>query len=261
MKWFSDKSMPGPMRELLGEEVLPYIVDRSDIKDLARIANDPHENPLVRAAAVRSLGAIGSKSATQAIEAVKGSSGAQHAIEIEKIRALGKSGAKDGIPYLLTELNSNDDYTRVAAASSLESIAVKSREPSIANPVRQMLYDKSFQYKPAVISLLGNSGDRESIPELGDLLKDRAQTYSTRFMAAMALGKLGGKESAQILMSEAEDKTETDEGVRALSAEAAVKAGVDPDKAPILEGVLVTIKDPYLRKRLSGAIQQLKSRR
>lgn len=119
--------------------------------------------------------------------------------------ALGKIGARQGVPVMRAHLSHPNDWVRMTAAHALGDVG----GPDVVPALVRGLKDSSDTVVSAVLVGLGKTGDRRAVRVCGDMLSH--DNPRVRAAAVSALGRLGGTGVRALLTPMLED---SDSGVR-----------------------------------------------
>jgi HEAT repeat protein len=150
----------------------------------------------------------------------------------------------------------NDPSSKVWAAATL--VALGSDADANSKVVLAALKDKAANAKTTrssaaeAVEFLGPQG-RPAIPDLIDVLQDKAQSVTTREKAARSLGRLGAKEAVRTLTDTLRDP---DKGLRRAAAEALGVLGPDAVTAvPKLRDLIKS--DPASADAAEAALEKI----
>jgi HEAT repeat protein len=140
--------------------------------------------------AIEALGKIGGKSATAALEKALASDSGNYYARAELLDALGNSGNKVDIPFLIDILETDENPTVRAWAVcdwAVRVIAnlIKNEAISALQSLMELRRDCAASARKSVIEILGELGDPVFIHDLISALSD--EEYSVRISAAKAL--------------------------------------------------------------------------
>ncbi|HSB46542.1 MAG TPA: HEAT repeat domain-containing protein [Candidatus Bilamarchaeum sp.] len=196
----SDPDQPGtdsPAAYGLRNEAVAAVVEISRrepavIDALIRALGDRREN--VRMNAAKALGRIGDVRAVPGLIDIVSRDGDEYA-RMAAAEALGNIGDVRALPALIDRVSgrggSETGWRSIAAAA--EALG-RLRDGSAAPALRAALASESEVVRMAAATSLGILGDRPSVPALGRVLA--SDTYpSLRAAAALALGRIGGREA------------------------------------------------------------------
>jgi putative membrane-bound dehydrogenase-like protein len=224
--------------ELEHEPALPALI-------VALQRPDTHET--VRDGALAAVEAIGGEAATRALLGLLDRPGLTADQQARAIGALGRFGAREAVPALLTRLGGPDAAVRAAAAEALGRIG---RLEGVAPVLREHLDDPDVGVRKAAIAAEARLRDREAVADLMRL----ADADDTRYEAMMALADVSDVKALQIYLRGLADRSPE---MRQASARAMKR--IREDAAPILDELalrreLPPSALPELRKIYSGLV-------
>jgi HEAT repeat protein len=216
----------------------------------------------VRVAAAETLGRVGPgnadaiKSLAAPLADIKNNPLALQAAILKALAGMGPA-AKAAAPEVKTFGEKvNDPGTKVWAAATL--VALGSDADANSKVVLAALRDKAANAKTArgtaveAAEFLGSKG-RPAIPDLVEVLQDKAQLETTREKAARSLGRLGAKESVRQLTDALRDP---DKSLRRAAADALGMLGPDAvTAAPKLRDLIKS--DPASADAAEAALEKI----
>ncbi len=205
---------------------------RAAAADLVRFLED--EDPAVRSAALRALGALRAAETLPRIYPLL--AGAAVNDRHDAAAALGEIGDPASAPRLVPLLADESPLLRARAAAALARLQARDRATDIA----RLLEDRDPQVRKHAARALGELQAREQSPRLAALLRDPEWTAKTA--AAVALGELRAVEAVPDLVLLLRDP---DRYVRETAA--SVLATLEP-KA-VIARLLPLLGDPEARAR------------
>jgi HEAT repeat protein len=201
--------------------------------------NDTERHAAFRAAAARTLGAVGGEGTLERLlEALKD--------KVPLVRAgaaegLGRLGDQRALQPLLEALRQPDETLQASTATALGTLG---DQRAIEPLVEATLKNASEKVSEKASEALGQIGGPSAIDPLVAALQDKSA--STRRRAIRALGKLHDPRAVEPLVAAAKDQ---DAGVREAAVQALVRSK-DPRSVEVLLGAL---KDPSTSIRSAAA--------
>lgn len=166
----------------------------------------------VRQFAASSLGQIGDKRATKPL--LKALEDNDNFLRMRVAEALGRIGDREAFEPLLKIMLDDSDPACISAAEGLGKLGTIAVIP-LLEILETYSNDKVRQ---RVLLALGESGDNQAIKPLSNILSKETETLGLRVGAAIALGKIGGLEALEALVTAFKDENNQirDAAVRAL---------------------------------------------
>lgn len=158
---------------------ITYLSVTKDTRAVKLLLNLLHsDNEQIKYGTVTTLGHIGDKTATKDLCALwlsettgnkctdkNESKGSQLLIAV----ALAKIRDKEAVPYLLETYNNGDKIIKLLSAVALYEIL---GEDSYFNDIKEFLRDEDFEIRSGTILMLGDIGNKKTIPLLEEALND-----------------------------------------------------------------------------------------
>ncbi|MFH1859416.1 MAG: HEAT repeat domain-containing protein [bacterium] len=163
-----------------------------------------------------------------------------------------KKSLSDRIINEIVSLTLNTDYSTLRMEAT--KVLKKGKELSVER-LLEILGNKESKLRKAAARILGEIGEKSSVPTLTSILEDKGENRDVRVWAAFALGKIGEKASVPILTATFKDKGE-DEWVRKFAAIALGKIGkADEEVSHILTEIISNQEKDLWIPALSSAIK------
>jgi HEAT repeat protein len=165
---------------------------------LLGLLDDPDDQ--VKAVAIGGLATLRHPPAVEAI----GRCLKNHVLELEALQALGEIGDKAAAPLLLPYLDHRWPLQRAYAARALGELGWKEAVPRIVAMLSEKRDDSDDFALSLVIRALGQLDAAEVVPKLRKFVQNRDS--QVRFETVAALGALGDRESARVLVPLLDDE-------------------------------------------------------
>jgi HEAT repeat protein len=131
-------------------------------------------------------------------------------------RALGRLGTREAVPDLIRALGDASADVRVVAAAALWRLP----DPAATEPLLEHVKDADKAVREWSALALGVIGDKRAVPEMVRLLSDSER--SVRLAAVRSLGRIGDPDGLEPLLrymkTGKRDREEKEEGVAAIAA-------------------------------------------
>jgi HEAT repeat protein len=176
--------------------------------------------------AKKALAGFGERSVPSLVEKMK----TEDAREMQTLEDVFKLIGHPAVTYLVTALNSTNNYRRRLSARILGEMA----DSSAVDGLLRYVNDSDFRMRAGVISALGKIGDKTASPWTRAALED--QDYLVRISAAIALGNLKDTTTVLPLIEALSDPYY---GVRYSAASALANIG-----KPAVQSVLFHLSEP-----------------
>ncbi len=169
-------------------------------------------------------------------------------VKIKAITVAGEMKFTETVPYLINALNDESNDVNVAAVYAIKKIGDMSAKPALINKLQEQKLDNASTLTEALINTLGELKTVELMNFAVNAIQDIKTNQIIRELLVLFLGKIGSKDSKDILMNLLKDEDENEQ-IRAFAANSLANLNITESAVEINKVVKEIESYPFNKRK------------